>query len=51
MVTGTHLTRFVGLHDLLIERGPLQILSSDFGFPKTNDNQHFSEEVYMQKNA
>jgi hypothetical protein len=38
-----------GQNCLLTERGTLQILSSDFYFPKTNNKWHFSEEFYMQK--
>lgn len=33
--------------NLLLERDPLQILSSGLDFPIISDNRHFSEEVYF----
>ena len=38
---------FGGGGNILLERGPLQILSSGFDFPVTSDNRHFSEDVYF----
>lgn len=32
---------------MLLERDPLQILSSGFDFPITSDNRRFPEEVYF----
>jgi hypothetical protein len=34
---------------MLVERGHAQISDSDYDFPKTDDNGHFSDYYYMRK--